>query len=182
MSVFLAVDLDDVVRAKVVALIDQHRQAIDAKWLRADKLHLTLVFLGNATKEHVATFTPVIDELARRHRPFELSLAGAGTFGTARAPSVSWLGVQGALGELGALQADAAKVLLTQPLPGVKVEERERHFTPHVTLARSKRETAFVELTRTLAGFTTPKFLVDGLTLYESSSEVYRPLHRVRLG
>lgn len=182
MSVFLAVDLDDVVRAKVVALIDQHRGAIDAKWLRADKLHLTLVFLGNATMEHVTAFTPIIDALALRHRPFELSLAGAGTFGTARAPSVSWLGVRGALAELAALQADAAKVLLEAPLPGVKVEERERHFTPHVTLARSKRETAFVELTRTLADFTTPNFFVDHLTLYESSSEVYRPLHQARLG
>lgn len=182
MSVFLAVDLDDVVRAKVVALIELHRPAIDAKWLRADKLHLTLVFLGNATVEHVARFTPVIDQLARRHRPFELSLAGAGTFGTARAPSVSWLGVRGALDELGRLQADAATVLLTQPLPGVKPEERERHFTPHVTLARSKREAAFVELTSTLADFTTPSFLVDHLTLYESSHAVYRPLHQVRLG
>lgn len=182
MSVFLAVDLDEAVRAQVVALIEQHRQTLDAKWLRADKLHLTLVFLGNATLEHVATFKPLLDALAGRHQPFELSLAGAGTFGTARAPSVSWLGVQGALRELGELQADAAKVLLTQALPGVKVEERERHFTPHVTLARSKRETAFVELTRTLADFTTPNFVVDHLTLYESSSEVYRPLHQVRLG
>lgn len=182
MSVFLAVDLDDVVRAKVVALIDQHRQAIDAKWLRADKLHLTLVFLGNATMEHVSTFTPRIDALASRHQPFELSLAGAGTFGTARAPSVSWLGVRGGLQALEQLQADAATVLLTQPLPGLKTETKERHFTPHVTLARSKREAAFVELTKTLADFTTPNFLVDHLTLYESSHEVYRPLHRARLG
>lgn len=182
MSVFLAVDLDDGVRAQVAALIERQRQTLDAKWLRADKLHVTLVFLGNATLEHVATFTPLLDALAAQHRPFELSLAGAGTFGTARAPSVVWLGVQGALGELAALQADAAKVLLAQPLPGVKVEERERHFTPHVTLARSKRETAFVELTRALADFTTPAFLVDHLTLYESSHEVYRPLHQVRLG
>ncbi|MBL8936542.1 MAG: RNA 2',3'-cyclic phosphodiesterase, partial [Archangium sp.] len=156
MSVFLAVDLDDVVRAKVVALIEQQRQALDAKWLRADKLHLTLVFLGNATTEHVGQFKPVIDALARRHRPFELSLAGAGTFGTARAPSVSWLGVQGAVAELAALQADAAAVLLTQPLPGLKPEAPERRFTPHVTLARSKREAAFVELTKLLAGFSTP--------------------------
>lgn len=182
MSVFLAVDLDDVVRAKVVALIDAHRASIDAKWLRADKLHLTLVFLGNATTEHVATFMPRLDALASRHQPFELSLAGAGTFGTARAPSVSWLGVRGALEALSTLQADAARVLLTQPLPGLKSETHERHFTPHVTLARSRREAAFVELTRTLADFTTPNFLVDHLTLYESSHAVYRPLHQVRLG
>ena len=70
MSVFLAVDLDDVVRAKVVALIEQQRQALDAKWLRADKLHLTLVFLGNATTEHVGQFKPVIDALVH-HKVLE---------------------------------------------------------------------------------------------------------------
>lgn len=182
MSVFLAVDLDDAARALASQVIEQHRPAVPAKWVRADKLHLTLVFLGNATAEHVEGFKPVIDALARRHQPFSLTLAGAGTFGTARAPSVLWLGVEGALEPLRALQADAQRALLTQPLPGLSPKEHERAFTPHVTLARSKHNAAFAEVSKALAPLRSTPFTVAQLTLYESRSDRYQALHHAPLG
>ncbi|MBE2253622.1 MAG: RNA 2',3'-cyclic phosphodiesterase [Myxococcus sp.] len=181
MSVFLAVDLDEPARAVAAGVIERLRDGHAAKWVRADKLHLTLVFLGNPSEAHVEAFKPLVDALATRHGPFSLSLSGAGTFGTARAPSVLWLGVGGALEALATLQADAATTLLTGALPGVKPDEQGRPYAPHVTLARAKHGSAFEAATAALASLRSSPFVVGHLTLYESRHDVYRPLHRAPL-
>jgi RNA 2',3'-cyclic 3'-phosphodiesterase len=181
-SVFLAIDLDDATRARAAAVIDSARATLDARWVRADKLHLTLVFLGTPSTEQVAAFRADVDAIARRHSAFSLALKGAGTFGTARAPSVLWLGVDGDLEVLTRLQLDAKHTLLRYDLSGVQPLERERPYAPHVTLARSKEGLPFKVLERSLSDFSTTPFHVSHLTLYESTSSEYRPLYRAALG
>ncbi len=181
-TVFLAIDLDDAVRTRAAAVIEQARPTVDARWVRADKLHLTLVFLGNPAAEQVETLRARASAVAARHRPFGLRLSGVGTFGTARAPSVLWLGVSGDLGRLHALQADARAHLLLDDLPGVQPIERERPYAPHVTLARSKDGHPFGALEASLRTFESPSFHVGHVTLYESTASEYRPLHRASLG
>lgn len=181
MSVFLAVDLDEPVRALASEVIERFRPTLDAKWVREDKLHLTLVFLGNPTAAHVETFKPLVDEVASQHAVFSLELGGVGTFGTARAPSVLWLGVKGALESLRSLQADAQRSLVSADLPGLEPDEHGRLYAPHVTLARSKHDTAFGAASIALADFSSPPFLVSHVTLYESRSDRYRALHRAPL-
>lgn len=167
MSVFLAIDLDDAAREVATALIETHRGKVEAKWLRPDKLHLTLVFLGNATADQLATFVPKIDALAERRPAFSLRLSGAGTFTTARAPSVLWLGVSGELDALAALQHDAL---------GALTQHDDRPWVPHVTLARAKQ--SFDALAQSLADLRSEAFGVRHLTLYESTHHHYRVLHR----
>ena len=184
MSVFLAVDLDDPSRASAAAVIETHRaNAPGAKWLRLDKLHCTVVFLGNPKPEQVASWLPLIDALAERHQTFSLRLQGAGTFVTARAPSVLWLGVQGELDKLAALHLDALETFDTPLSPTLSPlrREREQGFVPHVTLARSQTDGHFEELARELRTFSTPDFEVRVLSLYESSNHVYRVVHHAPL-
>lgn len=166
MSVFLAVDLGEATRAACAALIEAHRARFTARWLLPEKLHCTLVFLGNPAAAQVAGWAQAIDALASRHRPFTLRLQSAGTFATARAPSVLWLGVEGALAELGALQADAQGSLGGEA----------RAYRPHVTLARAKEAAHLEPLRAELASVTLPTFTVSHVTLYESSEHRYRPL------
>lgn len=168
MSVFLAVDLDLHTRTQVAALMDTLRPRFEAKWLRTDKLHCTLVFLGNPTAAQLAAWPPLLDALALRHQGFSLQLAGAGTFVTARAPSVLWLGVGGALEPLHALQADAARTLGGE----------EREYLPHVTLARARQEGSLEVLLPELAPFQSAPFAVRHLALYESNNHTYRVLHQ----
>ena len=102
-----------------------------------------------------------------------MRLQGAGTFVTSRAPSVLWLGVQGDVEALAALQRDAL-----QTLGGL---ERERDFLPHVTLARSQVKGLFEKLSGELRDFVSGEFVVSQLSLYESSSEIYRVVHHAPL-
>lgn len=170
MSVFLALDLDEPVRAEVTHLVETHRATVDASWLRADKHHLTLVFLGNPTADQVDGFAPRFEAVARAHRPFSLRLSGAGTFVTARAPAVLWLGVDGELAALRALQRDAAEGL-----------GEPREYVPHVTLGRAHTPGAFDALAHTLASFGTRTFDVTRLSLFESTHHQYRVLRTFSL-
>jgi 2'-5' RNA ligase len=167
MSVFLAIDLPAQPRAQVTTLIETHRATVEARWLREDKTHLTLVFLGNATADQVAAFQPALEALVRGRTPFTLRLARAGTFVTARAPSVLWLGVEGDLTALNRLQQDAVSGL---------IGAEDRPYVPHVTLGRAKREGAFEGLKTGLEAFTSIEFRVDTLTLFESTHQHYRAL------
>lgn len=165
MSVFLAVDLDAPVRAFVTERITA-LSTPRGRWLTAEKLHCTLVFLGNLEAEGVALIIPSIDALAARHRPGALRLQGAGTFATARTASVLWLGVEGELDWLRALQLDAARTL--------RPADSERPFVPHVTLARAKKNESLDDLVPLLEPLRSPGFVVSRLTLYESTHDHYR--------
>jgi RNA 2',3'-cyclic 3'-phosphodiesterase len=184
MSVFLAVDLDAPTRALAAALIETQRAMWPtAKWLRTDKLHCTVVFLGHPSVDQVDAYRRGIDALAARHAPFRLRLQGAGTFVTPRAPSVLWLGIAGEVERLAALHRDSfgeLRKLLTPTLP--PLAQGEGDYVPHVTLARSQTSGAFDNLSRELAPFTSQAFAVSGLSLYESTSEVYRVVHAAPLG
>jgi RNA 2',3'-cyclic 3'-phosphodiesterase len=170
MSVFLALDVDDAVRREVMTLTSAERASVKGKWLPAEKLHLTLVFLGNPTADQVQTLVPRVHALATESTAFSLHLAGAGTFVTARAPSVLWLGVGGDVWALEALRARAVAKLE----PGDA--RREQPFRPHVTLARAHTEQALDPVASAYARFTSAAFRVTHLTLYESTHHQFRKL------
>ncbi len=173
MSVFLAVDLDAPTRTLAEGLIETHRAIWPkAKWLRIDKLHCSLVFLGHPSADQITLWAPAIDALASRHPSFSLTLSGAGTFSTARAASVLWLGISGMLVPLAELQRDAEVTF------GLEAKEA---FIPHITLARAQQPGTFDALVADLSTFTSGDFEIRGLSLYESTSEVYRVIHAAPL-
>ena len=167
MSVFVAIELDDTVRGEVTALLEAERAALAAKWLPPEKLHLTVVFLGNTLPD-----TGALDALCAGARPFTLELAGSGVFVTERAPAVLWLGVGGELDALHALQQKAAALLGDVPRP----------YVPHLTLGRAHVPGAFDDAARRLGSFRSARFPVKHLVLFESLHHVFRVLHRVSFG
>jgi RNA 2',3'-cyclic 3'-phosphodiesterase len=169
MSVFIALDLDDAVRSQVTGLIALGQSTVSAKWLTLEKLHLTLVFLGNPTPAAVEGLKASLDPFAAAQAPFELALSGAGSFATPRAPAVLWLGVAGNVSALSALRLAALQHLgMTE----------ERAYTPHVTLARARDVAAVERQVETLKTFGSSTFWVRHLSLYESTHEGYRALSR----
>ena len=174
MSVFLAVDVDDAVRAQVAALVETHRATTPASWLTPEKVHVTLLFLGEREPDGLEA---AVRALASRVAPFSLGLADAGLFETARAPSVLWLGVNGALEALRDLRRAVVEVAGAHAPPA----ERERPYVPHLTLARGKRPGHFDAVMPALRGFAAGPFAVRHVTLYESSHKVYTARWRAPL-
>lgn len=173
MSFFLAIDLDEQVRAEVWNFSSLHHQALaQAKWLRRDKLHLTLVFLGEPSPDVLSGLEAKVASLVEEVPPFSLRLAHAGLFETARAPSVLWLGVDGDLEPLRALQHRLSQ--------GLQVD-CDRPYVPHVTLARSKHSPTFTHLLPSMQAFSSSEFAVKQVTLFQSTESKYQPLWHLAL-
>lgn len=102
------------------------------RWVPAERLHLTVKFLGDTEPAHVGPLVAALGEVAGRHRDVPLVLRGAGAFPTLRRPRVVWCGVDPDP-RLELLQHDVEEACAAVGFP---VEGRA--FRPHVTLARVK--------------------------------------------
>jgi 2'-5' RNA ligase len=173
----LAIDLSESVRVQVAGVVAPWSGSPDARWVRTEKLHLTLVFLGNLPASDLDEARRAIDGVALGTCPFFLSVCGSGTFETARAPSVFWFGVGGDLEALKRLQQKAAAHLRGGERGGVARDELQRPYVPHVTLARAKRGHPFQACVEALRRFESSLFEVRQLHLYESKADAYRSIH-----
>ncbi len=133
---FIAVDLGAAVHDRVARAIGMARLAAPrARWVSPEGVHLTLVFLGTVAADRVPAIAAAIGRVAVRHRPIELTVRGAGTFGRSSSPRVLWLGVDGEVRALTSLQRDVAGELEAIGFP-----RDDRRFMPHLTLARAREE------------------------------------------
>ncbi len=176
MRVFFALDLDEPVRARAAELIEREKATVDARWVRPDALHLTVVFFGDTPPAKVPELGAAARAVAARHPGFRLELAGAGTFGPDRLPRVLWLGVEGVLAPLQALQKELTVAL------GVVSEHAE--YRPHLTLARSTvkhGDPLLDEVAKRQSNKRFGEWSVDHLTLYESAGGRYRVLEKLGL-
>lgn len=146
MRLFVALNLDPAVREAIAAAVAPLREAAPGlAWVAADRLHLTLKFLGERADEAVPELRGTLEDLARRHRPFGLDLKGVGAFPNFRRARVVWLGVD-AEPRLELLQHD-----VEERLAAIGYELEGRPFRPHLTLARVRRpehESVMRELAR----------------------------------
>jgi 2'-5' RNA ligase len=129
MRVFIALDIDDSIRARLEQFLDGVSGfAPEARWVRPESMHVTLKFIGWKSPEAVDEIKQALSAI--RAGGFELSFRGHGFFPTAKSPRVFWIGIQAGpeLAALAKLVDETAAVL------GVAKEEHE--FSPHLTLAR----------------------------------------------
>jgi 2'-5' RNA ligase len=130
MRLFVALDLDEPVRAAIRRLLDAIRSAApEARWVRPEAMHLTLKFIGDQPEDKLPGLRRALEAI-RSPAPVSLRFTGLGYFPNDRRPRVVWLGVE-ASENLAGLAADVEAAL--QPL-GIAREKRP--YVPHLTLAR----------------------------------------------
>lgn len=117
------------------------------RWSAADKLHLTLRFLGDTPAGKVNGLSAALRAEVRAYPPCVLEIGGLGAFPTLRRPRVVWVGVR----------ADAQLLRLQKGLEAAVVAlgfaPEPRPFSPHLTLARIAPEAsaaALAEISQTL--------------------------------
>lgn len=185
MRAFLAVELPGEVRGDLAHLMDTLRTgAVKVSWVRPDNLHVTLRFLGDIGAPDVDRLVERLAPQYARCAPFRVAMRGAGAFPNTRQPSVLWVGVDDAGGQLAALNAlaeDAAEHIGLMP--------ERRAFRGHVTLGRvrdPRRGGALGPLLQAAALFDGGEAVVDAVVLMESElrpgGSVYTPVRRMALG
>lgn len=178
---FVCIEPPDYVREAVGRLRESYKGGKGLSWTAAEKLHVTLVFLGELAAERQ-------EELARRLcevevQPFYLALEGVGVFPRKGRPQVLWAGMHKADPRLFQLHKKVEQVAID-----VGVEPERRRYSPHVTMARCQAgsESVVAQILREQPDFGTAPFEVRSFALYSSqlTSEgaLYRKMLEVPLG
>src|SRR5262245_58139452 len=101
MRVFLAVDVDEHVRSGIQRLVDRLRESLDEPagrngrigWVSADKIHVTLHFIGELAEPRAAELAAAVSRPLEIDS-FELAFGGLGLFPARGRPRVLWLGLK----------------------------------------------------------------------------------------
>ncbi len=164
---FVAIDAGPAVAAAMAQAITRVRaHAPRAAWADRTAPHLTLVFLGDVPDDKVDLVRGAVGEAARRNRPLNLSVRGAGAFGRPTHPRTLWAGIEGDRESLQALVAD-----LRRALTPVGFELEDRAYQPHLTLARARGDRGDPGLARCAAELKDHDFgaiEAEAITLYRS--------------
>jgi len=136
---FIAIELPEEVRLGLRGIQARLKQSghTFVKWVAPESIHLTLKFLGNIPAGQVTDIARAMEEASRGFLPFRLKIGKLGAFPNLRRPRVVWVGIDGEVDRLTALQQrlDAA-------LARLGFARETRPFSPHLTLARLREGTS----------------------------------------
>ena len=130
MRLFVAIDLDDAIRQKIIRFMEGLAGfAPDVRWMKPEALHLALKFIGEFPDSKLDELKTALAQV--RSKEFDISFSDTGFFPTAKSARVFWIGVQAdeRLQKLASSVDDAVAKL--------GVEREARAYTPHLTLARA---------------------------------------------
>jgi 2'-5' RNA ligase len=186
---FLAVELDEAVRRAVsetartlAASLDRQGIRRGISWVAPGNLHFTLHFLGEVDEP---TAQAVVDRVSPplSAPPFELALAGLGTFPPSGPPRVIWLGAAEGARELAAVHAEVGR-----RLEEIGVPLERRPFGAHLTLGRVKAPLGprLRDMLAAAAPARAARCRVDHVTLFDSRlsprGATYSVIATARLG
>lgn len=196
---FLAVELDDELRARIARVQEEVKARIDAEapdgvriaWVRPASMHLTLKFLGDIDEQQVGPLHDAIARAVRGHDPIQMSFARLGAFSRPREPRALWVGAseEWEHGD-GARRLAALARAIEDGCEALGFRRATRPFRPHLTVARIKAGERLVG--RALAGFgaidqslALPPLAVEPVALMKSqllpSGAVHTRLWEIRL-
>lgn len=129
MRIFIALDIDDAIRQRMQRFLEGVRGfAPDARWVRAESLHVTLKFIGEKPAEAVEEIKRALSTV--RGDSIDLGFRGYGFFPTLKAARVFWIGI-----EAGSPLVTLA-TLVDEATSALGIPKEDRPFSPHLTLAR----------------------------------------------
>jgi 2''-5'' RNA ligase len=134
--IFVAVNISEKARQKAAEYIcvlkdDLPRFAIT--WVRPEKLHLTLRFIGDCGDDELNKVTAAVQIVSEKIPSFSLNISGTGIFPTEKKARVLWLGVNGEISQM-----IKAKNLFEEEYRRSGLLGKRESLTPHLTIARIK--------------------------------------------
>jgi 2'-5' RNA ligase len=176
---FLAINLTPEVRHTIAeAAAPLKAIAPELSWVKEDKIHLTVKFLGEQPEEMAAKVTEAMRSVGTRNRTIDVEIGGVGAFPNFRRPRVVWIGVTpDPKLELLHHDVESACESLGLPVDG-------KPFRPHLTLARVKSRATDPRALRDLASAAkevayVEEVVIDAVDLMESELTTSGSRYRV---
>jgi 2'-5' RNA ligase len=179
MRCFIAIDINEEIRAAIADLQKQLAAKIDikkgdVKWVEPENIHLTLKFLGEIKDEQAAEVCEISKQVADAHKNFDIDIESVGSFG-GRSAKVVWVGAGKGTDELLALQKDLEDRLAQAGYP-----KEDREFSAHLTLCRVRNPKAGFKLADACKAFENYKLgslSADAVCVYQSQLTPAGPIY-----
>ena len=143
MRLFVALNIPSQLRQALWQVMTPLRErGLPVKWARPEGIHLTLKFLGETARERLPAIGEALAKAVDGVTEHKLALGQIGTFGSRSSPRVLWIDLTGDVEMMLDLQRQVDRMLA-----GIGFPSEARPFSPHLTLARVRPESA-----RALAG------------------------------
>lgn len=134
MRTFIAIPLPKPITQQLVRSFAPHqsRMTSGVRWVPPENMHLTLRFLGETNDVQLSALINQLDQL--QHLPvFELAFTRFGVFPAWKSPNTIWLGFE-KTSDLENAQQTTESIVRT-----CGYQHEKKPFTPHLTIARVKR-------------------------------------------
>ena len=128
---FLSIDIEDKALLSKIQEIQQKldQTAAKMKIVENENIHFTLRFFGDTPLSRLDQIKTRLDEI--NFIPFEIKVAGVGSFPNRRRPRIIWIGVTQNASEVIKLKSEIDSSLVDVGYP-----PERRKYTPHATIAR----------------------------------------------
>jgi 2'-5' RNA ligase len=181
MRVFIAIDINEQVRAGLRDLQQEMADGVDAKrsdvkWVKPENMHLTLKFLGEIKDAKAVEVCNIVKEVAGRHKGFELDIEKVGYFG-GKSARVLWVGTGEGSDNLRRLAKELEESLALGGWP-----KEKRGFSGHLTLCRIRKPVAGIklaELSKDYEDFKIGTISADSVSVYQSELTPRGPIYTV---
>jgi len=161
---FVAFDIPDAVTASIHEIQNTLKaKRLKVRWVRADNLHLTLKFLGAVSVDRMEAINQALELAAEKIPPLDLFARGLGVFPGVRRPRVIWVGINGDVETLMALQQ-----AIDRHLASIGFAREKRSFKAHLTIGRVK-------------GAINAKQLLEAIQLYQDYRSERFQVQRIEL-
>lgn len=131
MRLFISFKIPDPIREKIKDIQkDLRLEGFPARWDEDEKIHLTLVFLGDVEEENLDQLEKLTSDVTQRYHPINLHLLKFGSFGN-RGKIPVWIGLGGELEEIFLLQRE----LHVRAAEIIQLHGRE-DYVPHIRIAK----------------------------------------------
>lgn len=173
--IFVALNTDNQLKRKMLNWQEKWPN-LEARWTKEDSLHLTLVFIGQATDEELVEVCQIAKAVGKNHDCFNIDMDRV-CYGPPKGqPRMIW--AQGPINEaLVNLKND-----LDDHLSSNFLKKENRPFRPHITLARLKNNKNLPEIEESVDWH----FPVDSIEVIKSKLQKngarYTVLESVQLG
>jgi RNA 2',3'-cyclic 3'-phosphodiesterase len=171
MRLFVGIEISPAVVAATLDLIAQLQTAgvtlaprSRITWVTAERLHITIRFIGHVDETRVDEIRAALAPPLALD-PFDLTIAGVGTFPPKGSPRVVWAGLTGGRDQLVAIEP-----MVSDRLARAGVAREQRPYNPHLTLARVRDAAGLpsAPLLGSLRDSSLGTTSVDAITLFES--------------
>jgi 2'-5' RNA ligase len=129
---FVALDFDPPIKQAITEYLQPLEKLADGiSWVRSQKLHLTLKFLGDTQAAQIPELAVKFGEICSHYDSIQVQITGSGVFPNEKRPRVLWLGLKTETDALNQLANEIERACVHF---GFQAESRA--FAPHLTIGR----------------------------------------------